>query len=63
MLSHKEADVALFADPLDGLEDDVDQHWRQTRQRAGWKEVIEIVDSSLGNGRKSSWEQVIGRAD
>ena len=32
MLFHEEDGVVLFADPLDGLEDDVDQHWRQTRQ-------------------------------
>jgi hypothetical protein len=32
MLFHEEDGVALFADPLDGLEDDLDQHWRQTRQ-------------------------------
>jgi hypothetical protein len=32
MLFHEEDGVTLFADPLDGLEDDVNQHWRQTRQ-------------------------------
>jgi hypothetical protein len=35
MLFHEEDGVVLFADPLDGLEDDVDQHWRQTPARAG----------------------------
>jgi hypothetical protein len=29
MLFHEEDGVVLFADPLDGLEDDVDQHWRR----------------------------------
>jgi hypothetical protein len=32
MLFHEQDGVVLFADPLGGLEDDVDQHWRQTRQ-------------------------------
>ena len=32
MLFQEEHRVVLFADPLDGLEDDVDQHCRQTRQ-------------------------------
>jgi hypothetical protein len=27
------------------------------------KEVSKIVTRSLGHGRKSGWEQVIGRAD
>ena len=33
MLFHKEDGVVLFADPLDDLEADVDQHWRPIRQR------------------------------
>jgi hypothetical protein len=32
MLFQKEDGVVLLADPLDGLENDVDQHWRQIRQ-------------------------------
>ena len=32
MLFQEEHRVVLFADPLDGLEDEVDQHCRQTRQ-------------------------------
>ena len=32
MLFHEEDSAVLFADPLDGLEDDVDQHWHQTRR-------------------------------
>jgi hypothetical protein len=35
MLFHEEDGVVLFADSLDGLEDDVNQHSRQTRARAG----------------------------
>ena len=31
MLFQEEDGVVLFADPLDGLENDVDQHWRQIR--------------------------------
>jgi hypothetical protein len=46
MLFHEDDGVALFADPLDGLEDDVDQV--PDPARAGWKEVSEIVGSFVG---------------
>jgi hypothetical protein len=63
MLFQEEDGGALIADPLDGLEDDVDQHWRQTRQEPVGKKSVKSLTRRWETGASQVGEQVIGRAD